>query len=92
MATDIPTAPRGLRVRQIATTTITIAGVSTIVPALDREGREIELSSVEIPQHVEAERADAIETHVLEQLTAPDRAAAVVDVAENTPTFDEGVE
>ena len=94
MATDIPTAPSGLRVRHIKTTTVTVDGVVTIVPALDRDGREIELSSIEIPQHIESDCADAIETHVLEQLTAPDPAVPLVDVdvAENAPTFDEGGE
>jgi hypothetical protein len=73
------------------------------VPVLDNDGREIELSSVTVPQEIEADSVEAIESHVLDQLTAPSgsigvqpnpasNAAAVIEVAENAPTDAEGGE
>jgi hypothetical protein len=87
--------PSGLRVREIATKVVQqeIDGVlvDVTVPLLDEDGREIELSSVVVPQRVEAEGGDAVDAHVLEQLTAP-TIPAVPDSAENPPTLAEGAE
>lgn len=71
--TQTPAAPSGLRIREIKTRLETReevkhrTGSDTAepipVPELDEEGREIELSSVDVPQHVEHEGADAITEH-----------------------------
>jgi hypothetical protein len=58
----------GFRIRQIRTTT---DDKGNAVPVLDANGNEIEVSSVDVPLHVEAKGADAIHAHVLEHFAAP---------------------
>lgn len=41
--------------------------VTKVVPKLDAEGREIEISAIEIPREVEAEGGAAIDKYVAEQ-------------------------
>ena len=90
--TPEPAAPSGFRVREIKTKTVTDEQGTRIVPELDEHGKEIEIHSIDVPQHVESEGAESIDAHVLEQLTTPGLAVDVVDVAENPPTVDEGGE
>jgi hypothetical protein len=93
-STPMSTQSGGLRVREIATTTVVIDGVSTIVPVLDAEGREIELSSVVVPQDIEAEGREAVVMHVAEHV-ALERAiadSAVAMTAPNPPSPAEGAE
>lgn len=88
--------PSGLRIREIATKverqTIDGQEVDVVVPLLDADGREVELSSVVVPQRVEAEGSEAVEAHVLEHLTAPTAPDSAPDSAENPPTLAEGAE
>jgi hypothetical protein len=104
MPTDTtPVAPSGLRIREILTQTITetVDGVAVprVVPALDKNGQEIEVYSIPIPQHVEAEGADAVTAHLADvksrlNLQAPEVVgiAPVVETAPNPPTEHEGAE
>jgi hypothetical protein len=65
---DAP-VPSGLRVREILVERKMIDGKLVITPALDEQGQEIEVYSIPVPQHIEAEGAEAIEAHVAELKT-----------------------
>jgi len=56
-----------LRIRQIQTTT---DKDGKVVPVLDADGREIELSSIEVPLEVELQGGDAVDTYVAAALAA----------------------
>jgi hypothetical protein len=65
-------SPSGLRFRQIRTTTETFtddlgATQTRVVPLLDEHGREIEVSSIDVPLDVEANGGEAVQAHVAAQ-------------------------
>jgi small-conductance mechanosensitive channel len=96
--------PSGLRIREILTERKTIDGELVTVPALDAQGKEIEIYSIEVPREIEIEGAEAIDAHVAQvrarlNLTAPEVISIalpdpvpVIETAPNPPTDSEGVE